>query len=63
MTDQPAGACRELRQTVLDEGLETLFDDDLGQHGIARLFESEDQLFTDGGRFEEGRLPEAFSTR
>ena len=42
---------------------EAFFDDDLGQHGIARLFEAEDQLFTDGGRFEEGRLPEALFTR
>ncbi|MNZ98594.1 hypothetical protein D3C78_1178840 [compost metagenome] len=59
MPHQAEGAIGHRRQTVFDEGLETLLDHDLRQHAVPGLFEAEDQLLADRLRLQEGGLPEA----
>ena len=63
MADQAEGAGGEGRKAVFDEGFEALLDHHLGQHGVAGLFQAEDELLADGGGLEEGVCQKLFSTR
>lgn len=45
MADQAQGAGGDGGQAVFDKRLEAFFNDHLGQHGVACLFQAQDQVF------------------
>ena len=59
MADQAEGAFGYRRQSIFYKWLEALLDEDLRQHGIAGLFEAEDQILANRFRLQKRRLPEA----
>ncbi len=50
MANQAQCVERDLWQAIFNERLEALFDHNLRQHRIARLFQAQNQLLADGFR-------------
>jgi hypothetical protein len=62
VADQAEGAGGDGGQAVFDERLEAFFDDDFGQHRVARLFQAQDQVFANRFGLRNGVCQKLFST-